>query len=55
VFPVKYELNLCIIFRSNSVFKGLMRVERNAFVPYEISTPYILSNFCNNINMVAVP
>jgi hypothetical protein len=23
VFPVRYELNLCILFRVNPVFKGL--------------------------------
>jgi hypothetical protein len=35
VFPVRYELNLYILFRRNSVFKGLIRHQSNfTFLPY---------------------
>jgi hypothetical protein len=29
VFPVRYELNLYILFRRNPVFKGLTRITRS--------------------------
>jgi hypothetical protein len=32
-----------------------MRVYRKAVVPYGIWATYILSNFCNNIDILAVP
>jgi hypothetical protein len=31
VFPVMYELNLCILFKRNSVFKGLNREARREY------------------------
>jgi hypothetical protein len=57
VFPVRYELNFYIVFRRNSVFKGLSKHKRKsvrmyiyAFMVYVttlVSSPYnVTSNDC---------